>query len=317
MQQRDSLGFTIGVATALCIVCSLSVSSAYVILKPLQDENRKLDRQRNILDAAGLAAEELGIPASRLTRSQINDLYEVIEERFVDLRTGNYTTPPDGDRYDPREAVNNRVPDLIDPVPPMTIGARFRERIVRVYLVKDFKDRDFVQQVVIPVYGQGLWSTLYGYMAIRRDLETVQGLTFYDHAETPGLGGEVDNPSWKQQWVGLDIFDDAGAPVLGVNKGPAPPGSSHLVDGLSGATITSNGVTNMVRYWMSDDAYGRYFEQLGRELSGGDPVAFDEQVADVGSTPPQAEPGSTSPVNEPIEVERNVPEPSDPSDGVE
>lgn len=274
MKQRDSLQYTIGVALALCVVCSLSVSAAYVFLKPMQDANKTLDRQRNIVDAAGLAADELGIPASELTRAQIEELYKVVEERFVDLRTGNYTTEVDKD-YDPREVVNNKDKNFIETLPEdiqNPLGVDERERVVRVYLIKDFKDDSVVKQVVLPVYGKGLWSTLYGYLALKKDIETVQGLTFYEHGETPGLGGEVDNANWKAQWVGRQVFNDSGAPQLGVSKGPAPSDNPYLVDGLSGATITSNGVTNLLQYWVSDNAYGPYLDKLKTELAGGEPV---------------------------------------------
>lgn len=274
MQQRDSLQYTVGVALALCVVCSLSVSAAYVLLKPMQDENRKLDRQKNIVDAAGLAADELGIPASELTKEQVQELYQVVEERFVDLRTGDYTTAVDDD-YDPREAVNNSDKVLTEEVSDEVqnpLGNDIRERVVRVYLIKDFKDPSVVRQVVLPVYGKGLWSTLFGYLALKRDTETVQGLTFYEHAETPGLGGEVDNAKWKAQWVGRKVYNPEGVPSLGVAKGPAPGDNPYLVDGLSGATITSNGVTNLLRYWVSDEGYGHYLDKLKIELDGGEPV---------------------------------------------
>ncbi|QEG41222.1 Na(+)-translocating NADH-quinone reductase subunit C [Roseimaritima ulvae] len=274
MKQRDSLQYTIGVALALCVVCSLSVSAAYVFLKPRQDANKLLDRQRNIVDAAGLADDELGISASELTRDQVEELYRVVEERFVDLRSGNYTTEVDKD-YDPREVVNNSEEQYIEALPEgikNPLGTDLRERIVRVYLIKDFKDDSVVKQVVLPVYGKGLWSTLYGYLALKKDIETVQGLTFYEHGETPGLGGEVDNVNWKAQWVGREVFGDSGEPELGVSKGPAPSDNPYLVDGLSGATITSNGVTDLLRYWVSDNAYGPYLEKLKTELAGGEPV---------------------------------------------
>lgn len=274
MKQRDSLQYTIGVALALCVVCSLSVSAAYVFLKPRQDANKLLDRQRNIVDAAGLADDELGVSASELTRKQVEELYRVVEERFVDLRSGNYTTEVDED-YDPREVVNNSEEQFIEALPEgikNPLGTDLRERIVRVYLIKDFKDDSVVKQVVLPVYGKGLWSTLYGYLALKKDIETVQGLTFYEHGETPGLGGEVDNVNWKAQWVGREVFGDSGEPKLGVSKGPAPSDNPYLVDGLSGATITSNGVTDLLQYWVSDNAYGPYLQKLKTELAGGEPV---------------------------------------------
>lgn len=316
MPQRESLAYTVGVAFVLCVVCSLSVSAAYVILKPYQDANKLLDRQRNIIDAAGLAKDELGINAGELTSKQVEELYKVVEERFVDLETGTYTTDVDPKEYDPREVVNNEVEGMVQEIPgdtPYPIGVDLRERITRVYLIKDFKDPDVVKQVVLPVYGNGLWSTLYGYLAVKRDIETVQGLTFYEHEETPGLGGEVDNVNWKAQWVGRKIFGDDGQPALGVNKGPAPEDDAYLVDGLSGATITSNGVTNLVRYWVSDEAYGPFLDNLERELSGGQAVVSTGDESG-GAAPASAAGDASADV---VEVPRSNPDPTPSEQGDE
>ncbi len=272
MLQRDSYANTFRVSIILCVVCSLAVSAAAVALRPRQEMNELLDRQRNILDASGLAMGEFGLPARQLTLAQVNELYQRVEERLVDLETGEYVTDLDVATYNPRDAAKR--PDLSVPVTDTqySIGRNRRERIARVFLIRNPKTEQ-ITQVVLPVYGQGLWSTLYGYLAVKRDLETVQGLTFYEHGETPGLGGEVDNPRWKQQWVGLSMYDEQGSPALGVARGPAPPGNEHLVDGLSGATITANGVTNLVRYWVGPDGYQNYLRQLEAELqaSQGEP----------------------------------------------
>jgi len=163
--------------------------------------------------------------------------------------------------------------------------------------------------VVLPVYGKGLWSTLYGYLALKKDIETVQGLTFYEHGETPGLGGEVDNANWKAQWVGRQVYDETGTPALGVSKGPAPEEDPFLVDGLSGATITSIGVSNLVQYWVSDEAYGSYLNKLKSELAGGDPVPTVE--GDIGPVETAAVPQAKEiPV-----VERKNPAPAATAEG--
>jgi len=265
MLQRDSLGYTFGVAAVLCVVCSLAVSAAAVALRPAQEENKLLDRQRNILDAAGLALGEKGLTAGRLSKEEVTKLYIRVEERLVNLDTGAYETGIDTAKYEPRDAAkaNDTSTEIKDP--KFNIGIDRREKIAKVYLIRDPKTKQ-ITQVVLPVYGKGLWSTLYGYLAVKKDLQTVQGLTFYEHAETPGLGGEVDNPQWKAQWVGLKLYDDEGNPAAGVAKGPAPDGSEHLVDGLSGATITARGVSNLIGYWTGSNGYGAFLKTLGEEL---------------------------------------------------
>ena len=275
MPQRDSLAYTITVATVLCVICSLAVSAAAVALRPLQKANKELDQQKNILDAAGLALGEFGRPASELSTDEIEQLYERVEERFVELDTGDYVAEDtdgfDPATYDTRKAVKNDDLSIEITETDFNIGVPRREKIAKVYFVND-PDTGQMQQVVLPVYGKGLWSTLYGFMALENDLQTIQGLTFYQHAETPGLGGEVDNTKWKAQWVGNLLYSPEGNVAAGVAKGPAPAGDQYLVDGLSGATITSRGVTNLVRYWGSENGYGKFLEKLEGAVNarGGD-----------------------------------------------
>ncbi|QDV81984.1 Na(+)-translocating NADH-quinone reductase subunit C [Stieleria sp.] len=261
MSQRDSTVNTLLTATILCVVCSLVVSVAAVGLKGKQEENKMLDRQKNILDAAGLSIGEYGKPASELSKAQIEELYAWVSEELVDLETGQIVKDMDPADYDPREAADKVDTSTEIGEVPYDPGVSRREKVAKVYFVTK-PGTDGFQQVVLPVYGKGLWSTLYGYLALKGDLETIQGLTFYEHAETPGLGGEVDNPAWKAQWEDQKLYDENGQPAALVYKGTAPPGNPYAVDGLSGATITSRGVTNLLRYWASEDGYGPFLSQL-------------------------------------------------------
>jgi Na+-transporting NADH:ubiquinone oxidoreductase subunit C len=267
MQQRDSLGNTLLVASVLCVVCSLAVSTAAVSLRPLQEANEKLDQQINILDATGLAIGEYGKQANELDREQIEELNNWISEKLVKLETGRYTDDADLDSYDMLEAAAGEQTgiDIIDP--EFDPGEPRRPKVMKVFLVKR-PNSEQIQQVVLPVYGKGLWGTLYGYLAVKSDFETIQGITFYQHKETPGLGGEVDNPRWKAQWEGQKLYDPDGEPAALVYKGPAPSDNPYAVDGLSGATITSRGVTNLLRYWASDDGYGPFLENLAAGDAG-------------------------------------------------
>jgi Na+-transporting NADH:ubiquinone oxidoreductase subunit C len=120
------------------------------------------------------------------------------------------------------------------------------------------------QAYCIPIYGKGLWSTLYGYLALESDANTVRGITFYKHGETPGLGAEIENPNWQKEFVGKKILDDQGELVsIEVVKGRAPEESLHQVDGLSGATITSRGVQTLVKDALTK--YRPYFEQIWKQ----------------------------------------------------
>ena len=121
-----------------------------------------------------------------------------------------------------------------------------------------------LDKVVIPIHGYGLWSTLYGFLALESDLQTISGITFYEHGETAGLGGEVDNPAWKSQWQGKTLYE-AGEVRLEVLKGTVNPASAdakYQVDGLSGATLTSRGVNNLISYWMGEDGFGPVLQDI-------------------------------------------------------
>ena len=265
MPHKDSLSGTIAVATLLCVACSFVVSLAAVSLKEKQEANKLLDQQKNILDATGLSIGEYGKPAAELEIEQIEELGQWISAKLVDLETGDYNETLDVEKYDAKEAAGKEDQRIEITDPKFDPGEKYREKVAKVYFVKK-PGEDKVRQVVLPVYGKGLWSTLRGYMALKADLETIQGLTFYEHAETPGLGGEVDNPDWKAQWEGKKLFDANDNPIAEVCKGPAPASNDHGVDGLSGATITSRGVTNLLRYWASEDGYGPFLAKLETEL---------------------------------------------------
>jgi len=128
-----------------------------------------------------------------------------------------------------------------------------------VYLVMD---GGRIEQVILPVEGAGLWATMYGFLAVEADGNTVRGLQFYDHGETPGLGDQVDKPAWREQWRGKKLFDANGEPQIEVIKGFAPDDSEYEIDGLAGATLTARGVSVFVRHWISDAGYGPYLKSL-------------------------------------------------------
>jgi Na+-transporting NADH:ubiquinone oxidoreductase subunit C len=266
---RDTISHTFLVAFLLCVVCSVLVSGAAVGLRDRQQEQRALDRQKNILMAAGLLEHR------RVGRAKVEELYQRVEEIRVDLQTGEIVGPehPDYDKmpdYDQRQAV--RDPEMRVEIPARRLpGIRYREKISSVYLVKD--EQGQTSQIVLPVYGRGLWSTLYGFLALNyHDIRVIEGLTFYEHGETPGLGGEVDNEAWKAQWKGKKAFDEDGTVQVGVARGavrPDSPMADYQVDGLSGATITSNGVEDLLQYWLGDHGFGPYLENVRRELPEG------------------------------------------------
>ena len=250
---KETVGKTFLIAFLLCVVCSVLVSSAAVFLRPTQTVNKILDKKKNILMAAGLMEEG----------KDVDELFKSIEPKVVDMATGEYVEGMDPETYDQRRAAKDPDKSVAVPAAKDLGSIRRKARYASVYLVRR---GDQVRKVILPVHGLGLWSTLYGFLALdARDLNTIKGLVFYEHAETPGLGGEVDNPAWKALWNGKEAFDEAGNIRIEVIRGkidPARPGSRYQVDGLSGATITSRGVRNMLRYWLSEEGFGAYLIRL-------------------------------------------------------
>jgi Na+-transporting NADH:ubiquinone oxidoreductase subunit C len=264
---RDSFGNTLLVATVLCVVCSVLVAGSAVGLRSRQVANQQQDEKKNVLIAAGLFDVEEN------TLDEVNAIFDAsIDQVLIDLETGELADSEivDPETYDQREAA--RKPELSLKIEPTSKlgGIKRREKYSFVYQVKN--EAGNVEKVVLPVYGKGLWSTLYGFIAVGADANTVEGITFYEHKETPGLGGEVDNPDWKALWLGKKLFDSEGEVALQVIKGPVNPEGAetvHQVDGLSGATITCKGVTQLVSYWMGADGFGPFLDKLRQSAEGG------------------------------------------------
>jgi Na+-transporting NADH:ubiquinone oxidoreductase subunit C len=191
-----------------------------------------------------------------------------IEPRVVDLQTGEYVEDESiaNPSFDERKAAKDAAMNTKINSSFQT-GLSMREKYTWVYLVKDKQGK--LAQVILPIYGKGLWSTMYGFVALDDDLKTINGLTYYEHGETPGLGGEVDNPKWKQQWKGKQVWrgepSDANLAIGVAKASPTSDGLPYMVDGLSGATITSRGVDGMLKYWFSNDAFGNYLEKLASQ----------------------------------------------------
>ena len=248
---RDSISNTLIVAVGLSLVCSVIVSSAAIVLKPVQEKNEEEFRQQIILEVAGLM--EPG--------GNIEELFGAIEPRMVDLASGDYTEAVDPSTFDALMAAGDpelgiAIPDDLD-----IAGIGRRAKYAPVYLVRN---GDAVGQIILPVYGKGLWSTMLGYLSLEPDGTTVKGLRFYAHGETPGLGDQIDRDAWRDQWEGKQIFDVGDEPQIRVIKGTVPadaPDAQYKIDGLSGATLTANGVTYLVQYWTGMHGFGPYLKK--------------------------------------------------------
>jgi Na+-transporting NADH:ubiquinone oxidoreductase subunit C len=257
MPKLDSTRYTIIFATAVCVVCALLVSVAAVSLQPRQAANARLFMEKNVLLAAGLA--EAG---QTLSEQQVRKIFDDrIKVRLVELATGELLPQGKIDErsYDQRKARSD--PGASRVAPPNNAGIGRLPSYGLVYFVTKGSE---VEQVVIPVEGLGMWGTIYGFLALAPDGNTITGLTYYDQKETPGLGGEISNPQWLALWRGRKAFDDKWNVAIRVIKGPAGPPETDpsKVDGLSGATVTSNAVTRLVQFWLSDEGYGKFLRKF-------------------------------------------------------
>ncbi|MCK5829723.1 MAG: Na(+)-translocating NADH-quinone reductase subunit C [Methylococcales bacterium] len=256
---NDSLEKTIAVALALCFVCAILVSFAAVALRPLQIENKALDMKKNILEVAGLLDEG----------TDINQAFsDQIEEKLVDIETGDYIDDMDVVTYDQRKAAKDPSQNINISTEDDIASIKRKAKIAKVYLVKS---GDVIESIILPMHGYGLWSTMYGFLALESDGQTVKSINFYDQAETPGLGGEVVNPNWRALWKGKKVYSESGDVKLGLIKGvvdTSKPGSEYDVDGLAGATLTSLGVSNLVKYWMSNQGFSAYLDKVRIEGEG-------------------------------------------------
>lgn len=252
---RHSVVYTFIFAAIICIVCGVLVSTAAVSLKDRQDFNAALDKKKNILLASGLLKSgESSDPET------VDRLFANIQSVAINLETGKEAPDFDLEGYDQSKASQN--PDLSSRAPANRSAINRVPTYAQIYKIQDASGA--LDQIVFPIEGLGLWGTLYGFLAVDADLETVRGITYYLHKETPGLGGEVDNPRWKAKWPGRKIYGPDGNVAIQVIKGEAAPPAQEpfKIDGLSGATLTNRGVTSMLDFWMGERGFGPYIDSL-------------------------------------------------------
>lgn len=247
MSNKETLGKTLTVVVGVCLFCSIIVAGSAVGLRDTQQRNAKLDKQTNILDAAGLLGQANG---------DVETTYEaLITEKCVDLSSGDYVEcEADYDQYSAAKKPgqgsrpSNDVAKILN-----------RPNVASVYLAKN---EDGSSSIILPVNGAGLWDMMYAFVSIEGDFNTVRNVVYYNHKETPGLGGEIQNPKWKALWAGKKLFDDNGDIAIKIVKGGASPDDIHGVDGLSGATLTANGVQHTLDFWLGEEGFGPFLKKL-------------------------------------------------------
>lgn len=301
MSSKDSLAHTIKVVVGVSLACSIVVSIAAVGLKPMQNANKTADTQKNILAVSGVEYSLKTLAA---------DYEKSIEVKYVDLNTGDYVQDVPAN-YEQRKAAKDPKQSIALSGEEDIAKILRRANIAPVYMVKN--DQGEVVRMILPIHGAGLWSTMYAFVALNPDGNTIEAITYYDQGETPGLGGEIANPKWRAVFEGKKVFNQQGDIAINLVKGQADVNSAHDVDGLSGATLTANGVQNSFDFWMGPQGFGPYLKKLQASNSAqapkveapAEPVAAEEAASVESAEPsatvsePSAEQEPSAPVNEP------------------
>lgn len=257
MAKKNEALKTIVVAGALCIVCSILVSAVVVNLRPMQNRNADLDYKKNILVSAGLLKEG----------EDIEEAFSKVETVLVDFETGKIVKESEANidlkTYDQNKAALDSALNTKIPSDANVADLNTRAKFAKVFLTRDEEGKP--STIILNVRSKGLWAAMFGFIALEADAKTVKGFAYYAHGETPGLGGEVDNPNWKSQWIGKSVYDDefnVNFEVVKGNVNKSSPMAMYQVDGLSGATITSNGVSSSIKYWFGSNAYKTFLDNV-------------------------------------------------------
>lgn len=244
----DSVAKTIFVAVSVCLVASMIVSAAAVALRPVQAVNALKDKQINILQVAGIYEPDV----------DVLEAFAAFEPQVLELSTGTFTDRFDLATFDDRDAAEDPATSVALEEDPA--GIVRQGQFVTVYLLRN--EDGSIDKVILPLHGYGLWSTLYGFIALEANGNDIFGLQFYEHAETPGLGAEVDNPRWKALWNGKKLADETGELQISVSKAAPASGTEYHIDALAGATLTTVGVHNLVNFWMGESGYALFLKNL-------------------------------------------------------
>lgn len=240
---------TLGIALLVALVSATVVSVTAVMLKPLQLAN--LERQRQARMEAMIAT--LPGMAEILREAGVNSL----ETRLVDLNTGSFDTLVVPADYDQRAAASDPALSVALPREVDVAGIGRRAKLAPVYILRRGEE---IVLIVLPVHGSGYQSTIYAYLALEADLNKVAAFTVYEQGETPGLGSRVEDTAWQTLWPGKEIADETGTIRLSVIRGRAS--GPYEVDGITGATRTMTGITNMLRFWLGDHGFGPFLARL-------------------------------------------------------
>ena len=237
---NESRTKTVIVAFLVSAVCAVLVSSATVVLRPIQTANRAAEEQARIGDLVR------GIPGmSALLEESGGTLSTVV----IDLERGRAAQDITAETLD--AALTDQANWTVLDAGADLAGLGQRPNYAQIFLLRQGED---ISLVLLPVAGQGYGGRIDAILAVNGDMNTIAGIAITQHSETPGLGGRIEDRSWQQSFPGTTISDDSGAVRFSVARGDAT--TDYEVDGITGATRTGRGVTGMMRFWLGPNGYG-------------------------------------------------------------
>lgn len=246
---NESRAKTVAMAFIVSAICALMVSGATVILRPIQTANRAAEQQ------ARLESLIAGIPGMAELLAQSGGTLGTV---VVDLNRASASAEVTPETL--AEALQDRANWTDLPAGQDLAGLGSRPDLAQIYLLRG-ADRA-ISLVILPVSGQGYNAPIDAVLALSGDMQTVAGFAITSQAETPGLGGRIDEPAWLAQFAGTRLADATGEIRFAVARGPAA--SEYQVDGITGATRTMNAVTQMLRFWLGPQGYGPLIAAMRR-----------------------------------------------------
>lgn len=242
----DSQGRTIAMAVIVSAVCAVVVSGASVMLSPRIDANLAAERQAKL--------DELIASMPALADLLAESGAETMETLVVDLTSATRTDRAEADMQALAQDADTST--ALTPEQDFA-GIGSRPDFAQISVLKS---GDKVELVILPIYGAGYQSVIEAYLALEGDLNTVAGLAITAQGETPGLGAKIADPGWQSLWPGKQIAGEDGEVKLSVVRGKAS--TEFEVDGITGATRTSNAVSGMMQFWMGPNGYGPVLDAL-------------------------------------------------------
>ena len=242
---RQSNLYIILYSAAITVVCGGLLAFAAVSLKDKQDANIAMEQKKNILSSVLTLKEG----------DNIDEIYRKQVKAFVIDYDGNVK--------------NGLKPEQV--IVAIEYKKAPKDRLLPVYEFRSEVDSAKVEFAVMPLYGYGLWNNIWGFLAVKSDFNTVQGVKFQHAGETPGLGARIESEEVQERFKGKSIFDNGTLAPIVIQKGEGHeyPDSPHKVDGMSGATLTGKGVNNMLKDYLA--CYENY---LKKKVAGAKPQSL-------------------------------------------